>query len=416
MSTALERLLRYAKIDTQSDPHSTTSPTTEKQKDLGRLLVTELQALGLTDAELDAHGYVYATLADTTDRDVPVICWCAHMDTSPEAPGAGVQPIVHRDYDGGVIRLPHEGIVLDSAEHPDLRDQVGSAIVTADGRTLLGADNKAGIAEIMAAVEWLVAHPEVAHGSIKILFTPDEEVGRGTAHVDLSRLGADFAYTVDGERRGTLEDETFSADGAVLTFTGVNTHPGFAKDKMANALKGAGAVLARLEHDWSPEGTDGTDGFVHPYEVKGSVESAQIHFILRSFRTADLDGYAERLRSLATEVCAERPGLNFSLEVCEQYRSMKEVLDRHPEVAEHAETAMRRAGLDPQRGRIRGGTDGSQLSFMGLPTVNIFAGEHAFHSRYEWVSEADMEYAVQTLIELAQVWAESSNKQLGTGS
>lgn len=409
MSSALERLLRYVQIDTQSDPHSAASPTTEKQKDLGRLLVAELHALGLNDAELDSYGYVYATLPATTDREVPVICWCSHMDTSPEAPGADVQPIVHRNYDGGLIHLPYEGIVLDPAEHPDLKDQVGSAIVTADGRTLLGADNKAGIAEIMAAVEWLVAHPEVAHGTIKILFTPDEEVGRGTAHVDLTRLGADFAYTVDGERRGTLEDETFSADGALLTLTGVNTHPGFAKDKMANALKGAGAVLARLEHEWSPEGTDGTDGFVHPYEVKGSVESAQIHFILRSFRTADLDVYAERLRSLTAEVCSERPGLNFTLEVREQYRSMKEVLDRHPKVVEHAETAMRRAGLNPERGRIRGGTDGSQLSFMGLPTVNIFAGEHAFHSRFEWVSEADMEYAVQTLIELAQVWAEASN-------
>jgi tripeptide aminopeptidase len=406
MSSALERLLRYVQIDTQSDPHSAASPTTEKQKDLGRLLVAELHALGLNDAELDSYGYVYATLPATTDREVPVICWCSHMDTSPEAPGADVQPIVHRNYDGGLIHLPYEGIVLDPAEHPDLKDQVGSAIVTADGRTLLGADNKAGIAEIMAAVEWLVAHPEVAHGTIKILFTPDEEVGRGTAHVDLTRLGADFAYTVDGERRGTLEDETFSADGALLTLTGVNTHPGFAKGKMANALKGAGAVLARLEHDWSPEGTDGTDGFVHPYEVKGSVESAQIHFILRSFRSADLDVYAERLRSLTAEVCSERPGLNFTLEVREQYRSMKEVLDRHPKVVEHAETAMRRAGLNPERGRIRGGTDGSQLSFMGLPTINIFAGEHAFHSRYEWVSEADMEYAVQTLIELAQVWAE----------
>jgi tripeptide aminopeptidase len=409
MSSALERLLRYVQIDTQSDPHSAASPTTEKQKDLGRLLVAELHALGLNDAELDAYGYVYATLPATTDREVPVICWCSHMDTSPEAPGADVQPIVHRNYDGGLIHLPYEGIVLDPAEHPDLKDQVGSAIVTADGRTLLGADNKAGIAEIMAAVEWLVAHPEVAHGTIKILFTPDEEVGRGTAHVDLTRLGADFAYTVDGERRGTLEDETFSADGALLTLTGVNTHPGFAKGKMANALKGAGAVVARLEHDWSPEGTDGTDGFVHPYEVKGSVESAQIHFILRSFRSADLDVYAERLRSLTAEVCSERPGLNFTLEVREQYRSMKEVLDRHPKVVEHAETAMRRAGLNPERGRIRGGTDGSQLSFMGLPTINIFAGEHAFHSRYEWVSEADMEYAVQTLIELAQVWAEASN-------
>lgn len=409
MSSALERLLRYVQIDTQSDPHSTASPTTEKQKDLGRVLVAELHALGLNDAELDEHGYVYATLPATTDREVPVICWCAHMDTSPEAPGAGVQPIVHRNYDGGVIRLPHEGIALDPAEHPDLRDQVGSAIVTADGRTLLGADNKAGIAEIMAAVEWLVAHPEVEHGTIKILFTPDEEVGRGTAHIDLARLGAEFAYTVDGERRGTLEDETFSADGAVLTFTGANTHPGFAKGKMVNALKGAGALLDRLAHDWSPEGTDGTDGFVHPYEVKGGVESAQIHFILRSFRTADLASYAERLRDLATDVCAERPGLRFSLEVREQYRNMKEVLDRHPEVANHAEAAMRRAGLTPERGRIRGGTDGSQLSFMGLPTVNIFAGEHAFHSRYEWVSEADMEYAVQTLIELAQVWTEASN-------
>ncbi len=407
MSSALERLLRYLRIDTQSDPHSTASPTTEKQKDLGRLLVTELHALGLRDAELDAYGYVYATLPATTDQNVPVICWCAHMDTSPEAPGADVQPIVHRNYDGGLIHLPFEGIVLDPAEHPDLRDQVGSAIVTADGRTLLGADNKAGIAEIMAAVEWLVAHPEVAHGTIKILFTPDEEVGRGTAHVDLQRLGAEFAYTVDGERRGTLEDETFSADGAILTFMGANTHPGFAKGKMVNALKGAGALLARIEHEWSPEGTDGTDGFVHPYEVKGGVESAQIEFILRSFRTADLAGYADRLRALASEVCIQRPGLSFSLEVREQYRSMKEVLDRHPEVANYAEEAMRRAGLTPERGRIRGGTDGSQLSFMGLPTVNIFAGEHAFHSRYEWVSEADMEYAVQTLIELAQVWAEA---------
>ena len=409
MSSALERLLRYVRIDTQSDPHSTASPTTEKQKDLGRLLVTELHDLGLRDAELDAYGYVYATLPATTDQDVPVICWCAHMDTSPEAPGADVQPIVHRNYDGGLIHLPFEDIVLDPAEHPDLRDQVGSAIVTADGRTLLGADNKAGIAEIMAAVEWLVAHPEVAHGTIKILFTPDEEVGRGTAHVDLQRLGAEFAYTVDGERRGTLEDETFSADGATLTFTGANTHPGFAKGKMVNALKGAGALLARIEHEWSPEGTDGTDGFVHPYEVRGGVESAQIEFILRSFRTADLAGYADRLRALASEVCIQRPGLSFSLEVREQYRSMKEVLVRHPEVANYAEEAMRRAGLTPERGRIRGGTDGSQLSFMGLPTVNIFAGEHAFHSRYEWVSEADMEYAVQTLIELAQAWANASN-------
>ena len=409
MSSALERLLRYVRIDTQSDPHSTASPTTEKQKDLGRLLVTELHDLGLRDAELDAYGYVYATLPATTDQDVPVICWCAHMDTSPEAPGADVQPIVHRNYDGGLIHLPFEDIVLDPAEHPDLRDQVGSAIVTADGRTLLGADNKAGIAEIMAAVEWLVAHPEVAHGTIKILFTPDEEVGRGTAHVDLQRLGAEFAYTVDGERRGTLEDETFSGDGATLTFTGANTHPGFAKGKMVNALKGAGALLARIEHEWSPEGTDGTDGFVHPYEVRGGVESAQIEFILRSFRTADLAGYADRLRALASEVCIQRPGLSFSLKVREQYRSMKEVLVRHPEVANYAEEAMRRAGLTPERGRIRGGTDGSQLSFMGLPTVNIFAGEHAFHSRYEWVSEADMEYAVQTLIELAQAWANASN-------
>jgi len=409
MSSALERLLRYVRIDTQSDPHSTASPTTEKQKDLGRLLVAELHDLGLRDAELDAYGYVYATLPATTDQDVPVICWCAHMDTSPEAPGADVQPIVHRNYDGGLIHLPFEGIVLDPAEHPDLRDQVGSAIVTANGRTLLGADNKAGIAEIMAAVEWLVAHPEVAHGTIKILFTPDEEVGRGTAHVDLQRLGAEFAYTVDGERRGTLEDETFSADGATLTFTGANTHPGFAKGKMVNALKGAGALLARIEHEWSPEGTDGTDGFVHPYEVKGGVESAQIEFILRSFRTSDLAGYADRLRALASEVCIQRPGLSFSLKVREQYRNMKEVLVRHPEVANYAEEAMRRAGLTPERGRIRGGTDGSQLSFMGLPTVNIFAGEHAFHSRYEWVSEADMEYAVQTLIELAQAWANASN-------
>ena len=406
---ALDRFLQYVTIDTQSDPHSPTQPSTSKQKDLSRLLVKELHELGISDAELDEHGYVYATIPATVAHDVPVICFCSHVDTSPDASGAGIKPLVHTRYQGQDLVLPDDPrIVIRLAEHPDLAGQLGHDIVTASGTTLLGADNKAGVAAIMDAAAHFMAHPELPHGTIKILFTPDEEIGRGVNKVDLRRLGADFAYTIDGEKVGTLEDETFSADGAVLTFHGVSAHPGFAKGKLQNALKMAGALLHKLPFHLSPEGTEGREGFLHPVEVKGQAEEASITFILRDFDARQLPGYGDLLRALAAEVCAAFPGTSFSYEQKEQYRNMKQVLDQYPKVVSLAEEAMKRVGLTPEKRSIRGGTDGSRLSFMGLPTANLFAGEHAFHSKYEWVSRQDMEKAAETMVELALLWAEDA--------
>ena len=407
--TVLDRFLSYAKIDTQSDPHSTTVPSTEKQKNLGRLLVEELKEIGITDAEMDAFGYVYATIPSNTDKDVPVICFCAHMDTSPESSGKDVKPIVHRNYDGFKIKLPNNGIVLDPAAHPDLRAQVGNDIVTADGTTLLGADNKAGLAEIMDVANYLMTHPEVKHGAIRILFTPDEEIGRGADKVDLKKLGAQFGYTVDGETLGSLEDETFSADAVIITIHGVNTHPGFAKGKMENAVKIAADFLASLPKDtWSPETTEGREGFVHPYELNSGAEKAEITFIIRSFKDEDLNLYERRLEGLLKDTLQAYPNSSYEFKVIEQYRNMKNVLNKHPQVAEYAKQAIHRAGVAVKHGSIRGGTDGSRLSYMGLPCPNIFAGEHAFHSKYEWVSVSDMHKAVDTLIHLAMLWEENS--------
>ncbi len=407
--TVLDRFLRYAKIDTQSDPHSDTCPSTEKQKNLGSLLVEELHELGIADAEMDEHGYVYATIPANTDKDVPVICYCSHMDTSPESSGKDVKPIVHKNYDGGLIELPNNDIVLDPEAHPDLKAQVGNDIVTADGTTLLGADNKAGLAEIMDVATYLMKHPEVKHGAIRILFTPDEEIGRGADKVDLERLGAKFAYTVDGETLGSFEDETFSADAVVVTINGVNTHPGFAKDKMENAVKIASDFLAALPKDaWSPETTAGREGFVHPYELKAGAEQAEITFIIRSFVDEDLKVYEKQLEDLVKETLKAYPNSSYEFKVLEQYRNMKNVLDKYPEVAEYAKEAIARAGVEVKPGSIRGGTDGSKLSFMGLPCPNIFAGEHAFHSKYEWASVSDMQKAVDTLINLAVIWEENA--------
>lgn len=389
--------MRYVRIDTQSDPSSPTCPSTEKQKNLGRLLVDELRALGCEDAELDEHGYVYATLPGSD----PVICLCSHMDTSPETSGTDVSPIVHSTWDGTPIALPHGGVVIDPSRHPDLQSKAGEDIVTADGRTLLGADNKAGIAEIMDCLQWFHDHPEVPHATLRILFTPDEEIGRGADKVDIEKLGADFGYTVDGESLGSMEDETFSADGAVVVFEGVNAHPGFARGSMVNALKVACDFVSRLPGDaWAPEHTSGREGFVHPYEMTGSVERAEITFIVRSFETAELASYAQRLRSLQAEVLGDWPGASGHVDVREQYRNMKEVLMNHPHVAERAAAAIEASGLTLKRGAIRGGTDGSRLSFMGLPCPNVFAGEHAFHSREEWVSVQDMQKAVEVLIRI----------------
>ncbi|HVW15029.1 MAG TPA: peptidase T [Mucilaginibacter sp.] len=408
--TVTERFLRYITIDTQSDPNSDTHPSTEKQKNLGRLLVNELIAIGLQDVHIDQHGYVYATVPPNTEKqDVPVICFCSHMDTSPDCAGENVVPIVHRNYDGLDIVLPDDtSQVIRMADQPDLKKQIGNDIVTASGGTLLGADNKAGLAEIVDACYQLVNHPEIRHGAVRILFTPDEEIGRGVDKVDIGKLGAFAGYTVDGESAGNMENETFSADSARLIIHGVSTHPGFAKGKMESAIKIAGHIIAALPHDLSPETTEGKHGFIHPVNVQGHVEKAEIDFILRDFDEHKLASYAEIIRETADTVIARYPSSRYKLDVKPQYRNMKNVLDQHPQIVEYGMEAIKRAGLDARLCSIRGGTDGSRLSFMGLPCPNIFAGEHAFHSKQEWVSVQDMQKAVETILHLCAIWEERS--------
>jgi tripeptide aminopeptidase len=406
--TVTERFLRYVVIDTQSDPASATCPSTEKQKVLGALLARELQAMGIRDAHLDEFGYVYATIPANTNKHVPVICFCSHMDTSPDCTGANVKPQIVRDYRGGDIVLPADSTqIIRAADHPALADQIGNDIITTDGTTLLGADNKAGLAEIMDAAQFLIGNPQVTHGTIKILFTPDEEIGRGVDKVDLKKLGADFAYTIDGETAGNIEDETFSADGATVTIEGVSTHPGFAKGKMEHAIKIAAAIVDRLpKTTCSPETTEGKEGFLHPIGISGTLEKATLSLIARDFTDAGLKDKKTLLENIVKEVMQDFPKSSYRLEIKPQYRNMKQVIDLHPEIIDNAMEAIRRAGLTPVKTSIRGGTDGSRLSFMGLPCPNIFAGEHAFHSRLEWVSRQDMEKAVQTIVHLAMIWEE----------
>ncbi len=409
-----ERFLRYVVIDTQSDPASPTCPSTEKQKDLGRLLASELKAMGLSDAHLDQHGYVYATIPANTPKKVPVICFCSHMDTSPDCTGKGVKPQIVKNYRGGDIVLPADPTqIIRAAEYPALSDQIGHDIITTDGTTLLGADNKAGIAEIMDAAQFLIDHPEIRHGEIKILFTPDEEIGRGVDKADLKKLGADFAYTMDGESAGHIEDETFSADGASITIEGVSTHPGFAKGKMEHAIKIASAIVDRLpKNTCSPETTEGKEGFLHPVGISGALEKARIDFIVRDFTDQGLKDKEALLEGIVKDVMKDYPRSTYRMEVKQQYRNMKQVIDRHPEIVDYAIEAIRRTGLKPVKASIRGGTDGSRLSFMGLPCPNIFAGEHAFHSRLEWVSRQDMEKAVQTIVHLVTIWEERAQSRM----
>jgi tripeptide aminopeptidase len=409
METVLDRFLRYVQYDTQSNEQSTTYPSTDTQLVLLRDLVTELRDLGLADAAMDEYGYVTASIPPTTTRtDVPTIGLIAHVDTSPEMPGVGVRPIVHRQYDGRDLVLPDDpAVVLRLSEIPALASQIGHDIVTASGTTLLGADNKAGVAEIVTAAAHLVAHPEIPHGRIRLAFTPDEEVGRGTLHFDVPAFGADYAYTLDGGSRGEIEIESFSADAITVTFHGFNTHPGYAKGRMVNAIRIAASFVDALPRETlSPETTDGHDGFVHPYVVQAGVERTSVRLLVRDFVTAGLKDKEAMVERLAREAAARYPGARVDIAVEESYRNMREVLDRHPAVAAHAREAIRRAGLEPHTRPIRGGTDGSRLSFMGLPTPNLFAGEHNFHSRLEWVSVQDMEKAVEVIVHLCQVWEE----------
>jgi len=406
--TVAERFMRYVQIDTQSDPQSKSNPSTEKQKDLGRLLVKELKELGIDDAHLDDFGYVYATIPSNSTKVVPVICFCAHMDTAPDCSGKNVKPIVHRNYDGSDIILPDDpSQVIATREHPYLKEKIGEDIITASGNTLLGADDKSGVAIIMDMANYLVTHPDIRHGAVKILFTPDEEIGRGVDNVDLRKLGADFGYTLDAGERGSYEDETFSADGVTINFYGVSTHPGYAKDKLVNAIKVASAFVDSLPKDeLSPESTDGRYGFVHPVRIEGVLEKVVVQFIVRDFITGKLAAYENYLKDRVEDTLRKFPGSRAEFVVKEQYRNMKEVLDNHPEISDYAIEAIRKAGIDVKRSSARGGTDGSRLSFMGLPCPNIFTGEMAFHGKHEYVSIQDMQKSVETIVYLAEIWEE----------
>jgi tripeptide aminopeptidase len=407
--TCVERFLRYVTFDTQSSETSKTYPSTSKQLHLLRHLVEELREIGLADAALDEHGYVMATIPATSPKtDVPVIGFIAHVDTSPEMSGAGVKPIIHRDYQGQDLALPDDpAAVLRPAEIPYLRERIGDDIITASGTTLLGADNKAGVAEIVAAAEYLMAHPEIPHGTIRIAFTPDEEVGAGTKYFDVAKFGAKYAYTMDGGARGEIEMESFAADAMTITFVGFNTHPGYGKGLLINSIKIAADFLTRLPKDGlSPETTDGYEGYVHPYVMDASVDRTSVKLLIRDFKTEGLQEKEAFLERLARETIKDWPGSSVEFKIEESYRNMREVLDQYPDIVENAREAIRRAGIEPRERPIRGGTDGSKLSFMGLPTPNVFAGEQNFHSRLEWVSAQDMEKAVEVIVQLCRVWEE----------
>jgi len=408
-TACVEHFLEYVTFDTQSKEDSDTFPSTPGQLVFLKRLHDDLEKLGLADVTMDPNGYVFATVPSTSPKkDVPVIGFLAHVDTSPEMSGQGVKPLVHRNYRGQDLVLPDDpAAVIGFDDNPHLAKQIGNDIITASGDTLLGADNKAGVAEIMGAVEYLLAHPDIPHGPLRIGFTPDEEVGNGTEYFDTKAFGAYCAYTMDGETLGELQVETFSADAITVTFHGFNTHPGFAKGKMVNAIKVAADFIGRLPKDTlSPETTAGYEGFVHPYVMDASVEKTSVKLLVRDFVTAGLVEKEKLVKRLAQEAAAAFPGARAEVHVEVSYRNMKEVLDRHPDVVDNACEAFRRAGLEPRIEPIRGGTDGSRLSFMGLPTPNIFAGEHNFHSRYEWISTSDMHKAVEVIIELSRVWEE----------
>ena len=408
--TAADRFIRYVQIDTQSDPTSPSQPSTEKQKDLSRVLVKDLHEIGIKDAELDEHGYVYATIPATSDKNVPVLCFCSHVDTAPDCSGKDVKPLLHMQWNGQDIVLPDDPtVVISTKNHPYLKERIGDDLITASGTTLLGADDKAGVAIIMDLATYLVQHPEIKHGKIRILFTPDEEVGRGVAAVDMKKLGADYGYTLDGGERGHLEGESFSADAAIVTFNGISAHPGYAKGKMVSAIKAASAFVASLpKHEWCPETTEGMEGFVHPTSIEGSLEKATVQFIVRDFETPQLAHHEQRLRELVDATVKQFPGITTTFVVKEQYRNMKEVLDGLPFVMDNAQEAYKRAGMTAERISIRGGTDGSRLSFMGLPCPNLFTGEMGIHSKQEYVSVQDMEKAVETLVHLAGIWEEKA--------
>jgi tripeptide aminopeptidase len=405
-----ERFMRYVQIDTQSDPESNTFPSTAKQKNLAKVLAEELIQMGASDVDLDEYGYVYASIPATTKKQVPVICFCAHMDTSPDCSGENVKPILHKNYQGDDIVLPDDTTqIITTKKHPYLLQRLGDDIITASGLTLLGADDKAGVAIIMDLANYLIQHPEVQHGKIRLLFTPDEEVGRGVEKIDMKKLGADFGYTLDGGERGTLEGESFSADGATVMIHGISAHPGYAKGKLVNSLKIASEFIDALPKDsWSPETTEVREGYIHPTSVQGIQETTTIKFIIRDFETEKLKEHEDKLEQILKETIAKYPGARYEFSAYEQYRNMMDMIKTVPHVMDYANEAMKRADVKPEQHIIRGGTDGSRLSFMGLPCPNIFTGEMAIHSKHEYVSVQDMQKAVDTCVEIVKVWEEKS--------
>jgi len=408
--TVVDRFLKYVKIDTQSDDEAPEFPTTQKQLDLSRILVEELLELGLKDAHLDEHGYVYATLPSNSSKEVPVVGFIAHVDTSPAVSGKDVKPIIHKNYEGGDIVLPGDtSKVIDVESNPELKGMIGYDIITTDGTTLLGADDKAGVAAIMDALNYLIQHPEVKHGTIKICFTPDEEVGRGTEHFDVEGFGAKYAYTIDGSSRGEVETETFSADAVVITIYGKNVHPGYAKGKMINSIRVASRFMEMLpKNTLCPETTEGREGFVHCVAFNGMEEKTVLKFIIRDFIDEKLKEFERYLENLLESVVNDYPGARYEFQVQEQYRNMKYVLDQYPEVEANALEALKRLGIPPIQSAIRGGTDGSRLSYMGIPTPNLFAGGHNFHAATEWVAVQDMEMSVRNIVTLANVWEDKA--------
>ena len=402
-----DRLIRYVQIDTEADPNSETTPSSFKQKDLSKLLVEELTALGIQDAEMDEWGYVYATIPATSSREnIPTICFCSHVDTAPDCSGKDVKPIVHDNYQGQPIILPNDTTqVITVEKHPYLAKKFGDDIITASGKTLLGGDDKAGVAIIMDFAQFMMQNTEILHGKIRILFTPDEEIGRGVDKIDMKKLDADYGYTLDGGPLGSIEDETFSADAMTFTFHGVSAHPGYAKGKMVHAIKVASHFVDSLPKDsWSPETTAKREGFVHPTSISGGIETATVSFIIRDHQTTKLGEYENRLIELANSAVNNFPGSWVEHQTSEQYRNMKEILDTVPFVNEYAVQAIEKAGIEAKKMIIRGGTDGSRLSFIGLPCPNLFTGEMAIHSKHEFVSVQDMQKAVDTMIELVQIW------------
>jgi tripeptide aminopeptidase len=410
-SSIAGRFMRYLQIDTQSDPQSNKQPTTEKQKDLSKILLNELLQMGI-ESELDTHGYVYATIpANSNKKNIPTICFCSHVDTAPDCSGTNVKPILHKNYNGDDIVLPDDNSqVLKIADAPYLKNHIGSDIITASGNTLLGADDKSGVAAIMEAARFLVNNPGIKHGEIKILFTPDEEVGKGVVKLDMKKLNAKFGYTMDGGEAGSLEDETFSADFATIIINGVIAHPGYAKGKLINAIKIAGEILEALpKNEWAPEVTEKKEGFVHPVRVEGIAEKATVEFIVRDFDNDKLKQHGEKLKQIAEGVVNKYPPATMEFIIKEQYRNMKEILDKNPQVIANAEEAIERAGLQVKTESIRGGTDGSRLSFMGLPCPNIFTGMQGIHSKLEWVGVKDMAKAAETIVHLSMIWEEKSS-------